>query len=117
MMNAHDTVSIVPSADPANHNTACPLIPKWAATVNDKLVLLPQHVTAGLIKQEAGISADLVLIRDLGSPNDIPFEDDTKLDLARGNVFYTLPRCEVKDSNGCDTQPKLVFVIDDRPEE
>src|SRR5262245_1817031 len=40
---------------PAKHPKTCQRSPKWAAVVNDALVLLPkQHVTAQLIKQQAG---------------------------------------------------------------
>lgn len=92
--------------------------PKWAAVVNDTLVLLPkQRVTARLIKHEAGIAADLVLVRDHGSPNDIPFEDEAELNLSEGNLFYTLPRCEVKPANGCVAPPKLAFIVNDHAEQ
>jgi hypothetical protein len=116
-MNNQNTVSNNPDNDPESQTSTCSLAPKWGAAVNDALVLLPQHVTAMLIKHEAGVAADLVLVRDHGSPDDIPFEDDAKLNLAQGNVFYTLPRCEVKPSNGCSAPPKLAFIIDDRPEQ
>ena len=103
---------------PAQHSETCHRAPKWAAVVDDTLVLLPkQHVTAEVIKQQAGTSAELVLVRDLGSANDAPFEDGAELDLAAGNVFYTLPRCEVKPADGCIAPPKLAFVINDQPEQ
>ena len=58
----------------AKHPESCQPSPKWAAVVNDALVLLPQRrATARLIKHEAGVAADLVLVRDHGSPNDVPF--------------------------------------------
>lgn len=106
------------SATPAQHSETCHRAPKWAAVVDDTLVLLPkQHVTAEVIKQQAGTAAELVLVRDLGSANDVPFEDEVKLDLAAGNVFYTLPRCEVKPADGRIAPPKIAFVIDDQPEQ
>lgn len=105
------------SEAPAQHPETCHLVPKWAAVVNDSLVLLPQHVTARLIKEEAGEPADLTLVRDLGSPNDIPLEDESPINLADGNVFYTLPRCEVQATSGCVAPPKLAFVINDRVEQ
>lgn len=102
----------------AKHPETCQRSPKWAAVVNDTLVLLPkQRVTARLIKHEAGIASDLVLVRDHGSPSDIPFEDEAQLDLSEGNVFYTLPRCEVKPANGCAAPPKLAFIINDHAEQ
>jgi hypothetical protein len=51
------------------------------------------------------------------SPNDVPFGDDAKIDQAEGNVFYTVPRCDVKQSEGCPEKPKLAFIVDDRPKE
>lgn len=103
---------------PAKHPETCQRSPKWAAVVNDALVLLPkQHVTAQLIKQQAGVAADLTLVRDHGSSNDVPFDDEAQLDLSDGNVFYTLPRCEVKPANGCVAPPKLAFVVNDQAEQ
>jgi hypothetical protein len=101
---------------PAHQPNTCQPAPKWAAVVNDALVLLPQHVTARLIKEEAGIPAEFTLVRDHGSPNDLPFDDEANLDLSEGNVFYALPRCEVKPPTGCVAPPKLAFVINDHPE-
>ena len=103
---------------PAKPSQTCGHLPKWAAVVNDALVLLPeQHVTARLIKHEAGAPADLTLVRDHGSPNDVPFEDETRLDLSEGNVFYTLQRCEVKPASGCVAPPKLAFIVNDHAEQ
>jgi hypothetical protein len=116
-MTTIDNQTTGPCDAPAQQLKTCQTSPKWAALVNDALVLLPRSVTARLIKEEAGVSADLVLVRDHGSPNDLPFEDEAKLDLAEGNVFYTLPRCEVKPVTGCLAPPKLAFVINDRPEQ
>lgn len=102
----------------AKHPESCQPSPKWAAVVNDALVLLPQRLaTTRLIKHEAGVAADLVLVRDHGSPNDVPFEDEAHLDLSQGNVFYTLPRCEVKPANGCAAPPKVAFVVNDHAEQ
>ena len=116
-MTEQTTVSKAPGRDPASQAAPCQHAPKWAATVNDVLVLLPRHVTARLIKQEAAVAPELVLVRDHGSPEDVPFEDDAKLDLAEGNVFYTLTRCEAKPAVGCPAPPKLAFIVDDRAEE
>lgn len=103
---------------PAQHPEICQRLPKWAAAVNDTLVLLPrQHVTSRLIKEQAGIPADLTLVRDHGSANDVPFDDEAQLDLSDGNVFYALPRCEVKPANGCIVPPKLAFVVNDQIEQ
>ncbi len=102
----------------AKHPETCHRSPKWAALVNDALVLLPkEQVTARLIKLEAAVAADLVLVRDHGSPNDTPFEDEARLALSEGNVFYTLPRCELKLASGCVAPPKVAFVVNDHAEQ
>lgn len=90
---------------------------KWAATIDDALVLVPRHVTARLLKEEAGVNLELVLVRDYGSSSDMPLEDDAKIDLAEGNVFYLAPRCDVKQPEGRPEKPKLAIFVDDRPEE
>jgi hypothetical protein len=102
---------------PAQHPETCRSRPKWAAVVNGELVLLPQHVTARRVKEEAGIPGDVILVRDLGSPNDHPFPDESNLNLAEGNVFYTLPAGEAKTATRCAAPPKLAFIVDDRPEQ
>lgn len=103
---------------PTQHSETCQHLPKWAVVVNDTLVLLPrQHVTAWLIKEEAGTPAELTLVRDHGSPNDVPFEDEAELNLAQGNVFFTVPRCEAKPAKGCMATPKLAFVTNDHAEQ
>lgn len=103
---------------PAQHHGACQPAPKWAAVVNDTFVLLPQQrLTARLIKQQADVNGDAVLIRDHGSSNDVPFEDESQLNLAEGNVFYTLARCEVKPASGCPGPAKFAFVVNDQVEQ
>lgn len=118
-MNNNPTHSVTdPGNTPEQYSEPCQCSPKWAAVVNDTLVLLPQqHVTSRLIKQQAGAPTDLMLVRDHGSPNDIPIDDEAHLNLVDGNVFYTLPRCEVQPSNGCVAPPKLAFIIDDHAEQ
>src|SRR5579872_5189760 len=101
----------------AQQPKTCQSSPKWAALVNDALVLLPRQVTARLIKEEAGVPAELALVRDHGSPNDIPFDDEANLDLSEGNVFYTLLHREMKPATGRLAPPKLAFVINDHPEQ
>jgi uncharacterized C2H2 Zn-finger protein len=56
-----------------------------------------------------------VLVRDHGSEQDVAFPDDAVLDLADGNVFFTVPRCDYR-SKGMTTAPaKCAFFVDDRP--
>src|SRR6266478_7427019 len=101
----------------APETAACRPPAKWAATVDDALVLEPRQLTARLLKEEAGVNLELVLARDYGSPNDVPLEDETKIDLGEGNVFYLLPRCDLKQPEECPEKPKFAFIVDDRPEE
>jgi hypothetical protein len=101
----------------AEQNETRTPVAKWGTTLDDALVLVPRHITARLLKTEAGVAHDLVVVRDYGSPNDVPLEDDTKIDLAEGNVFYLLPRAEVKPCEVGGGKAKLAFIIDDRAEE
>ena len=101
----------------APETAACRPPARWAATVDDALVLVPRRLTARLLKEEAGVNLELVLVRDYGSPNGVPLEDEAKIDLAEGNVFYLLPRCDVKQPEACPEKPKFAFIVDDRPEE
>lgn len=91
--------------------------PKWAVTVNDETIPVPQRiVSVDVIKDQAGVRKGLVLVRDHGSPNDVVLSDGVVVDLREGNVFYTLEPCEVKDDGACDNAAKLAFFVDDRPE-
>jgi hypothetical protein len=85
--------------------------------VDDVPIPLPrQHVLVSVIKAQAGLSADFVLVRDHNSPEDVVLEDHGSVDLAAGNVFYRLRACEVEPRGTCHAPPKLAFVIDDRAE-
>ncbi|MDB6026423.1 MAG: hypothetical protein JWM68_2646 [Verrucomicrobiales bacterium] len=116
-MTEENNSDIVQSAARADETSTCYPPTKWGCTVDDALVLVPRHITARLIKEEAGIAPDLVLIRDYGSANDVPLEDDTKIDLGEGNVFYTVLRCDVKQPDCAAEKPKFAFIVDDRPVE
>ena len=90
---------------------------KWAAVVDDTSLPMPQqHVAVSVIKAQAGLSPDFVLVRDHNSPEDVVLDDNGSVDLAAGNVFYRLRRCEVEPRGTCHAPPKLAFLIDDRPE-
>jgi hypothetical protein len=90
---------------------------KWVAVLDDVVVPMPgQIVAAHLIKSLASVPADFVLVRDHNSPNDVVLKDDEEVDLARGNVFYRLARCEVQPRSDCHDVPKRAFVVDDRAE-
>jgi hypothetical protein len=54
------------------------------------------------------------LFRDHNSPDDEILSDDGKVDLAKGNVFYSR-RCAEKGGRGeCEAPAKLAYSIDDR---
>jgi hypothetical protein len=100
---------------PAASPPACQAAPKWAALVNDKIVSMPrQHMAATVIRHQAGIPADHALVRDHNSPDDPIIEDNAKLDLAHGNVFYSVPGCEAKSRPRCASEPKRAYFVDDR---
>lgn len=91
--------------------------PKWAALVDDKIVPMPQQRVPGrLLKSQAGIAQDRVLVRDHNSPDDVVIQDNDNVDLGLGNVFYTLNACDVTPRAGCRSPAKLAFFVDDRPE-
>lgn len=90
---------------------------KWATLVNDTLVHAPQRVIkVSVLKTQAGIADDLVLVRDHNSPHDTIQRDEDEIDLADGNVFYSIRRCDAQDRPTCDSPAKLAFFVDDRGE-
>jgi hypothetical protein len=90
---------------------------KWNAVVNDTLVPAPdRRLYVRVLKHQAGIPADHVLVRDHGSEVDVTFADNDMLDLADGNVYYSVARCEPRPPEGCSQAAKLAFVVQDRYE-
>src|SRR5437016_770318 len=76
--------------------------PKWAATVNDEPIPMPQrHVKVKVIRAQAAIQGDFILVRDHDSPNDVLLRDEETIDLAKGNVFYTVKVCDAKPREHC----------------
>jgi len=97
-----------PASDSSPHGS-----PKWAAVVEDTLVPLPrQHLRARDILAQAG-ACDVMLVRDYNEPDDVPLSPETEVNLAEGNVFRTVPLCEVLPRPHPTTPPKLAFVADD----
>jgi hypothetical protein len=87
---------------------------KWCAIINDELFPLPRRkLTARDILDQAGITKDFVLVRDYENPNDVVLEDEEVIDLAEGNVFRVIPRCEAGPQEPCTAKPKLAFACDD----
>lgn len=95
----------------------CTTSPKWLALINDALVSAPrQIVTAQLLRDQASIPADHALVRDHGSQHDVRIEDSDTLDLAEGNVFFTLPRCDYRPKTTCLAPAKLAWFVNDAAE-
>ncbi|MBD3675693.1 MAG: hypothetical protein HUJ26_19450 [Planctomycetaceae bacterium] len=92
-------------------------VAKWGAAVDDTPVPMPQSVVPVVVlRAQAGIDDEFVLVRDHNSPNDTVFRDDETIDLSEGNVFYSLRRCEVSPRDACKSAPKLAVFVDDRME-
>lgn len=107
----HDTIA----AEPAQN---CHPAPKWAALVNDKPTAAPsQKLLVRVLKHQAGVPKDHVLVRDHGTEHDVVLNDDDEIDLLDGNVFYSVPRCDYCPRGGCPAPAKVAFFIDDRFEE
>jgi hypothetical protein len=103
---------------PAEHDKPRRPEAKWAAKIEDQF--FPSHgrkVKALVLKEQANIPPENVLVRDLNGEGDTPLQDEHVVDLAEGNVFYAVPACEAPNGTGCRNGPKLAFFVDDRPEE
>ena len=110
------TVSLTGKLTDANHERRP--APKWACTVNDRPIPLPRRIVeVALIRAQAELRATSILVRDHDSPNDVILREDEPVDLAKGNVFYTLDCPDPKNRGACDAPAKLAFFVDDRAEE
>lgn len=90
---------------------------KWRVLVDDVGVPMPQRqVNVRVLRSQAGVPDEYVLVRDHNSPDDVVLEDDQTIDLADGNVFYRVPRCELSPRGKCSAPAKLAFFVDDRAE-
>ena len=91
--------------------------PKWFSLINDSRVDSPQRIVQVIVlKSQGNIPSDHVLVRDFNSPNDVILSDSAEVDLAEGNVFYSIPACDAKPREKCGSKPKLAFSVDDRVE-
>ena len=98
----------------AEHAQNCSPAPKWAALITDTLFPMPRRTLAALdILDQAGGGADFILVRDHNSPNDVVLDDAAVVDLAEGNVFRVIPRCEAGPQPHCTAPAKRAFVCDD----
>lgn len=90
---------------------------KWFAHINDTLIPAAQRLVAvGVLKAQGGIPDEQALIRDHNSPDDVILKDDETIDLAQGNVFYSVPKCDLPPRGHCTAPAKLAFSLDDRVE-
>lgn len=94
---------------------ACVATAKWTAVVDDVLVPMPRRtVPVSVLAAQAGVPDSAVLVRDHNSPNDYVLPDGGEVDLADGNVFYRLDRCDAQPRGECRDKPKLAFALDDK---
>jgi hypothetical protein len=114
------TTNIEETKRPEHQDISQPLCvypAKWAAQVDDKVIPMPERkVKVTVIKAQACAGDDKVLVRDHNSPHDMIVGDNEVIDLADGNVFYTLATCDAQPRPGCAEPPKLAFFVNDRPE-
>lgn len=88
--------------------------PKWAVLLNDQLFPMPrQKMLARDILDQCAAAEGAMLQRDHGGPQDIVFASGIEIDLAKGNVFRTVPPCEATREQQRKDPAKLAFVLDD----
>ncbi len=91
---------------------------KWFLTIDDRRIPAPRRaISEAIIRAQAPVPPDRVIVRDHNSPNDPVLADGAEVDLGQGNVFYTIGRCDARQPASCGGQPKLAFSVDDRVEE
>jgi hypothetical protein len=88
--------------------------PRWAALIDDEIVWAPHQRVAGQVLLDQAGEGNKILVRDHNSPNDVILGESDQIDLAAGNVFYTLDKSEVQPREACHEPPKLAYVVDDR---
>ena len=90
---------------------------KWFAQINDiKIPAAQREVLVSVLKAQANVPDGHALVRDHNSPDDAVLQDHEKIDLADGNVFYSVPKCDVQPRGQCSAPAKLAFSVDDRVE-
>ena len=100
---------------PKQHPTCAQ--PKWFALVDDTVVFFPDPTTTvAVVRAQSDVGSDHRVVRDHNSPDDIVFDDAASVDLRDGNVFYSVPACDVSPSGHCGSPAKLAMLVDDRAE-
>ena len=90
---------------------------KWFAQINDIRIPAPQReILVSVLKTQADVPDGHALLRDHNSPDDVVLQDHEKIDLAHGNVLYSVPKCDVQTRSHCAAPAKLAFSVDDRVE-
>jgi Multiubiquitin len=113
-MDKHHTTNEGHGSAEAEHVQNCGSAPKWAALIEDRLFPMPRRkLTARDILDQSGHGQDVVLVRDHGGVHDVTFDGNAAVDLADGNVFRAVPRCEAKPTAHCTEPAKRAFVCDD----
>jgi hypothetical protein len=114
------TTNIEETKKPEHQDISQPLCvypAKWAAQVDDKVIPMPErNVKVTVIKAQACVGDDKVLVRDHNSPHDMIVGNNEVIDLADGNDFYTLAACDAQPRPACVEPPKLAFFVNDRAE-
>jgi hypothetical protein len=91
---------------------------KWAASLNDITVAIPDPtVTEDVLRTQARVPADQVIIRDHNSPADVVLRPGQIVHLREGNVFYTISVADGGERKACSAPAKLAMFVDDRGEE
>lgn len=109
----HESINV----DAVVNRKRCSSSAKWTVLVDDAVIPMPERkVKVRVIKAQAGVADDRVLVRDHKSPHDVIVGEDEVIDLADGNVFYTLAACDAQPRQTCIDAPKLAFFVDDRAE-
>ncbi len=89
--------------------------PRWIGVFNDRIIPLPrQKSPVSLIRLLASVPGDYVIVRDHQSPDDEVLDDGATIDLADGNVFRIVPRCDVGSPSPCNSPAKKALSVDDK---
>ncbi len=89
--------------------------PKWAAVINDALIPMPKsNIRAVVLREQSGIPKEQVIVRDHNSSDDPIVQENERIDLGAGNVFYSVPACDAQSRANCTAAAKLAYVVDDR---
>jgi hypothetical protein len=99
-----------------NGNSRPQVASKWVASINDQGVPMSDRVVSEtILRVQAGIPADHVLVADCNDPNDPVIPAGQSVDLAKYSVFYSVPSCDVNQREGdCEGIPKIALTVNDK---